>query len=233
MIAGCPGKSTAFAMIVAAASACDADRRQHGHRIGNPERKAAAVPPAGRNAAHGIIGIHPDCPHHAVAIRPVHQADRKMLALAEMQGDVAAIVDIGPIERRCIQHCAENLLRHTAGNCRHRRNETISGIRRDRSVHATRHDALQRCPLRSAAARSSGSSAQSSSRSPVNRSRRSLIGRAHCVGGSPRLDDQINRSILQMQPPAIRQQCDLREPCHARGPGIGFCQGNWRTSSPP
>ena len=67
---------------------------------------------------------------------------------------------------------------------------------------------------------------------PGEAPRRGFVGRAHLSFASPRLHDQIDRTILQMQPPAIRQQCNLREPCHARGPGIGFCQGSWRISSP-
>ncbi|MET3310367.1 hypothetical protein ABIF41_002208 [Bradyrhizobium japonicum] len=231
-MAGCPGRSTALAMIVAAASAWRGHCRQHRHGVGNAERKAAAVAPAGRDPPHGIISIDLHSPHHAVAIGPVHQADRKMFASRKMQRDVAAIVDIGLVERRRVQHCAQNLLGHAARHRGHRRDEAIGGIGRNGGIHAARNGALQwarsgfRClaQLRQLHAELI--------EQPGEAARCGVIGRTHLARPPPRFDDQINRPILQMQPPTIRQQCDLREPCHARGPGIGFCQGNWRTSSP-
>ena len=59
--------------------------------------------------------------------------------------------------------------------------------------------------------------------------RRGLIGRAHIRVAALRLHDQIDRTILQMQPLAVSKQRDLREPCHARRPGIG--QGIGRISA--
>jgi hypothetical protein len=35
--------------------------------------------------------------------------------------------------------------------------------------------------------------------------------------------DQIDRTVLQMQPPAVRQHCDLWPSRHARDPGAGCC----------
>ena len=48
--------------------------RQHGHGVGDAEREAAAVTPAGRNASRGIIGIDDGGSHHAVPVRPIDQA---------------------------------------------------------------------------------------------------------------------------------------------------------------
>ena len=78
-------------------------------------------------------------PQHAGHVRQVCQTDGKLLALRQMQRDVAAIVDIGAIELGALDHHAENLLRNGAGNRRHRRDEAIPGERRHRVVHAARH----------------------------------------------------------------------------------------------
>ena len=51
-------------------------------------------------------------------------------------------------------------------------------------------------------------------------SRRGLVGRAHLDFASLRLDDQIDRTVLQMQPLAVRKKRDLRKPLHARRPGM-------------
>ena len=50
--------------------------------------------------------------------------------------------------------------------------------------------------------------------------RRGLIGRAHLRLAALRLDDQVDRTVLQMQPLAVRKKRDLREPLHARRPGM-------------
>ena len=51
-------------------------------------------------------------------------------------------------------------------------------------------------------------------------SRRGLVSGAHVDFTSFRLDDQIDRTVLQMQPLAVRKKRDLREPFHARRPGM-------------
>ena len=53
--------------------------------------------------------------------------------------------------------------------------------------------------------------------------RRGVIGRAHIRLAAARLDDQVDRAVLQMQPLAVGQQPDLRGSAHARGPGAGGC----------
>ena len=105
MMAGCPGRSTALAMMVAAASACDAVARQHGHGIGNAERKAAAVAAAGRDAARSdrrraiiIVRIRPW--RSGRSIRPTVNCSPSV----KMQRDVAAIIDIGA--RRAARRCS-------------------------------------------------------------------------------------------------------------------------------
>ena len=50
--------------------------------------------------------------------------------------------------------------------------------------------------------------------------RRSLVGGTHIRFAALRLDDQIDRTVLQMQPLAVRKKRDLRKPFHARRPGM-------------
>ncbi len=52
---------------------------------------------------------------------------------------------------------------------------------------------------------------------------RGVIGRAHIRLAAARLDDQVDRAVLQMQPLAVSQQLDLRGSAHVRGPGAGGC----------
>ena len=96
--AGCPGRSTALAMMVAAASACAAVRASTVTASAMPTRKTAPVPTAGGDAARGIVGLDNRGLHQTGLVRPIHQAHGKVLAFAKMQRDVAAVVDIGSIE---------------------------------------------------------------------------------------------------------------------------------------
>ena len=206
-------------MIVAAASACDAARAST-DGIGNAERKTAAVTPAGRHAARRIARIDPHRLQHAIAVGPVHQANRELLALAKMQRDVAAIVDIGAIERRCRQHRAKDFLCHTAGDGRHRRDEAIRSEWGNGRMHAARNRSLQRATQgMSGLAQLSQFGAQLVEQA-AQAARRRRIGGANVGLPTIRLDDQIDRAILQMQPPAVGKQRDLRQPRHARRPGF-------------
>ena len=96
----------------------------------------------------------------------------------------------------------------------------IGGKRRDRRMHAARDDALQR------AARGIGRLAQrrqflaefieQAGKAP----RRGVIGGADLRRLPLGLDDQIDRTVLQMQPLAVGKKRDLREAFHARRPGM-------------
>ena len=66
--------------------------RQHGHGVGDAERKTAAVASAGGDAARGIVGIDDRRLHQAGPVRPIHQAHGEVLALGR---DAA----------RCRRHC--------------------------------------------------------------------------------------------------------------------------------
>ncbi len=193
--------------------------RQHGHAVGDAEREAAAMAAAGGDAARGIIGLDDHGPHHAEAIRPVHQADGELLAATEMQRDVAAIVDIGAIERRLIQHRTEDFLGHCARHRRHRRDEAVGREWRDGRMHAARDDAFQHTACRHGRLAQFDQFRTEFVEQAGEAPRRGIIGRANFRRSSLRAHDQVDRTVLQMQPPAIGKQRDLRSPRHARRPG--------------
>ncbi len=142
----------------------------------------------------------------------------------QMQRDVAAIVDIGAIERRLAQHRAENFLRHAAGDRRHRRDEMIGGKRRHRRMHAARDLALQQALRRIGGLTQQRQLVAEFVEQTGEAASRGVIGRAHARLAATRLHDQVDRTILQMQPPAVRQPSDLRQSLHARDPDAG-CGG--------
>jgi hypothetical protein len=49
--------------------------------------------------------------------------------------------------------------------------------------------------------------------------RRGVMGGANLRPTAVRFHDQVDRTILQMQPPAVGEIGDLRQPAHARRPG--------------
>ena len=153
-------------------------------------------------------------------VRPVHQADGELLATGQMQRDVAAIVDVGAIEPCRGQHRAENFFRDAARHRRHRRDEVIGSKRRDRRMHAARDDAFQRASNRIGGLSQFNQLLAEFIEQAGEAPRRSLVGGAHLAFAALRLDDQIDRTVLQMQPLAVRKKRDLREPLHARRPGM-------------
>src|SRR5258705_13273298 len=98
---------------------------QHGDGVGNAERKTAAVATAGRNPSRGLVSMNDHGSHKSRRVRPLRQAHGKMFAVAQMQRDVAAIVDISLLKWRALQHRAENLFRDGASDRRHRRDEMV------------------------------------------------------------------------------------------------------------
>ncbi len=207
-------------MMVAAASACDGGARQHGDGVGNAERKAAAMAARGGDAARNIVGIDGDGAHDALRVRPVHQADGELLAAGQMQRDVAAIVDIGAVERCGAEHGGKNFLGDAAGHRRHRRDEFCRGKRRHRRMHAPRDNALQRTAHRIGRLAQLGQLLAEFIEQAGEAPGRGVIGRANIRLGPLRLHDQIDRAVLQMQPLAVGEKRDLREAFHARRPGI-------------
>jgi hypothetical protein len=107
--------------------------------------RAQTVPAssAGGDASRGITGMDDHRSHQTRRVRSLRQANGKMFAVGKMQRDVAAIVDVGALKLRRIQHRAKNLFRDRARDRRHWRNEMIGGKWRHRFMHAARDRALQ------------------------------------------------------------------------------------------
>ena len=61
-------------------------------------------------------------------------------------------------------------------------------------------------------------------------SRCRVVGRAHIGLAAARLHDQVDRTVLQMKPPAVGQQPDLRKPRHDRRPGRMAAKASERVS---
>jgi hypothetical protein len=193
--------------------------RQHRHRVGDAERETAAMASAGRDTARRIVSVDDDGSHHAMRVRPVGEADGKMLAVAKVQRDVAAVVDIGVMQLRRAQHRAKNLFGDGAGDRGHRRNETIGCERRHRGMHPAGDNALQQASVRIGGCAQQRQFAAEFVEQTGKPPRRGVVGRT-LVGIAPaRFHDQVDRAILQVKPPAVRQKCDLRSAGHGRDPG--------------
>ena len=87
-------------------------------------------------------------------------------------------------------------------------------------MHAARDDALQRASNRIGGRSQFDQLLAEFIEQAGEAPRRGLIGGAHVAFPALRLDDQIDRTVLQMQPLAVRKKRDLREPLHARRPGM-------------
>ncbi len=87
-------------------------------------------------------------------------------------------------------------------------------------MHAARDDALQRASNRIGSLSQFDQFPAEFIEQAGEAPRRGVVGGAHLAFTAPRLDDQIDRTVLQMQPLAVRKKRDLREPLHARRPGM-------------
>src|SRR5262249_2254854 len=94
--------------------------------------------------------------------------------------------------------------------------------RRDGRMHAASNDALQRSPRGISGLaqfrKLSAELIEQADEAP----RRSLVCRAHIRIASVRLNDQVDRAVLQMQPLAVGEKRDLRTPRHGRRPGTSI-----------
>ena len=96
----------------------------------------------------------------------------------------------------------------------------IGGKRRDRRMHAARDDAFQRASRRIGGLAQFNQLLAEFIEQAGKAPRRGVIGGTHVRLAALRLDDQIDRTVLQMQPLAIGKKRDLRKPLHARRPGM-------------
>jgi len=130
-----------LAMMVAAASACDAvfastvtASAMPSEKL-RPWRPEVATPRMGSSASTVMVCIRP-C-RSGRSIEPT--ANRSPAVRCSAMSP--PVVDVGAIEPRGTQHRGENFFRNAAGDRRHRRYEMLGGKRRHRRMHAARDDA--------------------------------------------------------------------------------------------
>ena len=192
--------------------------RQHSHGVGDAERETASTAATGRNPSRPVVGTDSHGLQQAGRVRPLGETDGELFVAAKMQRDVATIVDVSAHEPRVLCHHGQYLFRDRACDRRHWRDEAIRGKWPHRVMHAARHLASQR------AVRRVGGLAQQrqffaklieQARKPP---RSGAISLPDVRFTAARLYDQVNRTVLQMKPPAIGQKADLRSACHVRDP---------------
>ena len=123
-------------------------RGEHGDRIGDAEREAAPAPARGGDAAHGGSAVDDEATIRRQAgeavCRVIDEADVELRPRCEMQGDVAAVVDVGAVDAGVVE-AADQALGNAAGNGRHRRDEAAAlGMAATGGDHASRDRATRR-----------------------------------------------------------------------------------------
>ena len=119
--------------------------REHGDRVRDPERVRTALPSAGRDAAHRRIGHDLDTRARDRLAQRRHHADRQPCSGFEMQGDVAAVVDVCALDPRLRREHRRRLVGHGARHRGHRGDER-SRARPHRSDHAARNRTRRQAP---------------------------------------------------------------------------------------
>src|ERR1700742_4557592 len=147
-----------------------------------------------------------------MAARPIYEANRELLPGRKMQRDIPAIIDVSAIELRRVQHRPENLLRHRAGDRRHRGNEEFGSKWRDRGMHAARNYTSQQALLRAGRLTQFRQLFAELVQQTCETSGRRFIRYAPIGLRSAGLHDQVDRTVLQMEPGAIGEQGYLRKP---------------------
>ncbi len=205
---------------------------QHGHGIGDAKRLAAPAQPAGGDPA-GVVGAERDGAEGG-AVR-CHQAKPMALCARQMHRDIAAVVDACPGQRRGADHRRKDGVGHGTRHRGHRRDEHRA-MRCGRRVHPARDDAGRDDPGGTSQERQFGCEVGQDRAEPRRRGGECTVA-VRTVGH----DDQVDRSVVQMQPVA-RQQMRLRagrreRPAHRvtlRMPGVRTsARGRTRSPWPP
>ena len=175
--------------------------RQHGDGVGDAQRKGAAAPAAGGNAAQSpSLGADDDAVCQSMTGAGDGQGHR--LPHAEMECAVAAIVDIGTVEPAAGKHGGKHFVGYRTGDGGHRRDEFFRQ-RRDGRLHAPRRRAAKGArPLRGRAAQF-GQLFDQFSQDRLEARHRLLVGGAAFGRLAKSLDDQVDRPMVEMQPTAV------------------------------
>ena len=136
-ILGCPGKSTALAMMVAAASAIAARSARTVTASAMPSEKLRPRQPLVAMPRTGCAESSVAVPKSDGTIRPLHHAHDKMLSGREVQRDVSAIIHVSPREPGGRRHGVQNFLGDCAGHGCHRCDESPLAVGRNCRHHAS------------------------------------------------------------------------------------------------
>ncbi len=147
----------------------------------------------------------------ARAIGTIHQTDAEGRPLAEMERDVAAVVDGRATERRRLRHGVEDLIGHGARHGGHRGDEGFGREGHDRGLHAAGDPAAEGAADRIGLAPERGEFRAKLIEEAREASHRGTVSKTECLGFALRLDDEVDGAILQVQA-AVGQQADLRSP---------------------
>ena len=170
-----------------------------------------ATPARGGNAAH------------AIARRDGHEtvgrSDREAFAIGQVNGNVAAIVDIGAVQVCRLLHGLQNFVRHRARHRRHR-GDALTPAGLHGLHHAAGHRPVYWQPLRrdpGAQQRQFADQLLQQAFEPgTGRQERPPYLRRFPVGP----DDQVDGAVLQVQPLAVGQHGSL----DAHAPGSFFAR---------
>lgn len=140
-----------------------------------------------------------------------------------MKGDVAAIVYESSAQGRRGDHCRENLLRYSAGDGGHRRDEALSGEGQHCGVHAARDHTFRPATRiryrRSEKCKLIAKLCEQAVEAPP----RGHTGVEHGSRLAIGLDDEVDRSLAQVQPFAIGQKLHGGTFDHGSNPQSGNC----------
>ena len=126
------------------------------------------------------------------------------LACGEIQGDVATVVDVGPIELRCSGHGGEDSFGDSARDGGHGRDETTIAIWGYRASHDASNGAAGRKRILGHAGAQEGQLGAQFIEDGDEALRGSFVG-AMNLGeiGSIGVDDQVDGAIAQMKTAAV------------------------------
>ena len=168
-MAGEPGRSTAFAINVAAVSAAAASSCEDGNGIGNAERKASTSPPAGGNAANpvpraGSRAIDDDL----AGLRVDTDADIKMRVRSQSHRAISPpLLTYARTKLAASQKSMENAVRNCTGHSDHRRDEGLMALK---AVARTSASAVRPLLWQAASRQRARFTQQSPARRPVSAS---------------------------------------------------------------
>ena len=188
--------------------------REDRDRVGDAERKTSPSPARRRDAADAVGGSDGSAAEQVWPVRAIDHADRKRLARPKVKRDVAAVVDIGAGEPPPARHGLEDLFGHGARDRRHRGEEAPRAERRDRRRHPSRDGTLRR---RAAAARVRPQQGQLRAELVEDRHEAPLrrgVSRFDSARPAKGFDDEVDRSVVQMQTPVGKTPL-LRRRSHA------------------